>query len=116
MADDPRYSSNRSRVENRQELCRLLAEIIARRNMGDWLESLEAVGVPCGPINTLDKVFSDPQISARGMVQEVNHPLAGAVKTVASPIRFSRTPVNRGSAPPLLGQHNDEIFEDVDTQ
>jgi crotonobetainyl-CoA:carnitine CoA-transferase CaiB-like acyl-CoA transferase len=106
FADDPRYASNRARVENRDVLCEHLSAIIAARDMDDWLQTLEAVGVPCGPINTIDRVFDDPQVLARGMVAEREHPLAGTLRTVANPMRFSRTPVANAPAPPLLGQHN----------
>jgi crotonobetainyl-CoA:carnitine CoA-transferase CaiB-like acyl-CoA transferase len=110
LADDPRFSSNRARVENRDDLCRRLAAIISRRSMDDWLQSLESVAVPCGPINTLDRVFDDPQVLARGMLKDYEHPLAGATRGVGNPIRFSRTPIEDSAAPPLLGEHNREIL------
>ncbi len=87
----------------------LLADVIGARRLDDWLETLEVAGVPCGPINTLDRVFANPQVRARGMLQEVDHPIAGCIPTVANPIRFSRTPVVQRTAAPVLGQHNDKL-------
>jgi len=99
-------------VENRAELTRLLQEIFARRPTHEWLEVLEAAGVPSGPINNLAQVFDEPQVRARGVRVELDHPLAGKLPTVASPMRFSGTPVEHKLAPPLLGAHTDEILRE----
>ena len=110
LADNDRYATNRSRVENREELGTILNEIIAARPRGFWLEELEKVGVPCGPINNLEQVFDDPHIQSRGARQEVEHPEAGALPTVANPIRLSESPITYDRAPPVLGQHNADVL------
>ena len=106
LADDPRYASNRGRVANREELCAYISVLIKTRTIDDWLAALEAVGVPCGPINTIDRVFADPQVRARGMVQTLPHPSGVDVPVVRNPIRFSRTPLAIPEAPPRLGEHD----------
>jgi crotonobetainyl-CoA:carnitine CoA-transferase CaiB-like acyl-CoA transferase len=110
VAADPRFATNASRVGNREVLVPMVAEAIRTRPSADWLSALEAEGVPCGPINTLDQVFADPQIVHRGMKVSVPHPLAGTVDLVASPMRFSGTPVEYDRAPPTLGQDTDSVL------
>ncbi len=110
LAADPRFATNGKRVENRATLAPLLAEIFAKRTTHEWVEALEAAGVPNGPINNIKQVFEEPQVIARGMKIELNHPLAGKVPLVASPMRFSATPLEFKSPPPTLGQHTDEIL------
>ncbi len=104
MGTDPLYATNAARIGNRGELCARIAALMAVRSMDDWIAALEAAGVPCGPINTLDRVFRDPQVLARGMVQHLEHPVAGAVPTVRNPILFSRSRMRLHRAPPLLGE------------
>jgi len=110
LSANPRFSSNRARVENRAELIPLLNTLTAQRTTAEWVRALEAAGVPCGPINALDAVFRDPQIEARGMRIELPHPVAGAVPGVANPIRLSETPITYRSAPPQLGAHTREVL------
>ncbi|MHB8666963.1 MAG: CaiB/BaiF CoA transferase family protein [Burkholderiales bacterium] len=110
LADDARFASNGRRVEHRAELTRLLQAVFARRNTREWVELLEAAGVPNGPINNVAQVFEEPQVKARGIKVELDHPVAGKVPTVASPMRFSATPLEYKLAPPVLGQHTDEIL------
>jgi crotonobetainyl-CoA:carnitine CoA-transferase CaiB-like acyl-CoA transferase len=110
LAGDPRYATNGKRVENRVELTRILDEIFARRTTREWVEMLEAAGVPNGPINTIEQVFAEPQAIARGLRVELAHPAAGKVALTRSPMRFSATPVEHERPPPLLGQHTDEIL------
>jgi crotonobetainyl-CoA:carnitine CoA-transferase CaiB-like acyl-CoA transferase len=74
------------------------------------LELLEAAGVPNGPINNVAQVFEEPQVRARGIRVELDHPVAGKLPTVASPMRFSATPLEYRTAPPLLGEHTDEVL------
>lgn len=104
MGTDSRYATNAARLANREELCARVADIMASRNMDDWIAALEKAAVPCGPINTLDRVFRDPHVQARGMVQQVEHPLAGPIPTVRNPILFSRSRMKLHRAPPLLGE------------
>ena len=110
LADDERFATNRARVVNRRLLGPILDEVIGARPRAFWLEKLETVGVPCGPINDLEQVFGDPHVRARGMRRELDHPAAGSVPTVANPIRLSDSPVEYDRAPPTLGQHTDEIL------
>ena len=110
LADDPRFASNGKRVENRIELTRLLNEVFLKSPTKEWIVRLEAAGVPCGPINDLAQVFSEPQALARGLRMELPHPSAGNVSLVRSPMRFSETPVAHGVPPPTLGQHTDEVL------
>ena len=113
LAADVRFATNRARVENRAELIPLLSEITATRTTAEWIGQLEARAVPCGPINGLAKVFADPQVQARGLAVKMPHPEAGEVPLVASPIRLSKTPVEYRRAPPLVGEHTDEILADL---
>ena len=113
LANDPRFSGNGKRVENRAELTRRLQAVLARHSTKKWVELLEAAGVPNGPINNIAQVFDEPQVKARRIKVELDHPVAGKLPTVASPMRFSATPVEYKLAPPLLGQHTEEILRDV---
>ncbi|MBK5105234.1 MAG: CoA transferase [Burkholderiales bacterium] len=110
LADDPRFAGNGKRVENRTELTRLLQAMFSKRSTKEWVELLEAAGVPNGPINDVAQVFEEPQVQARGIKVELDHPVAGRLPTVASPMRFSATPVEHKLAPPVLGQHTEEIL------
>jgi len=110
LAKDERYATNPARVANRKELVALLEELIRTRDSHDWLSALEEVGVPCGPINDLTAVFEDPQVKARNIHQDLPHPTQGSVPTVASPIRYSGTPLVHDTAPPTLGQHTDTVL------
>ncbi|OKA22565.1 CoA transferase [Pseudomonas versuta] len=111
--DDPRFVSNKQRVANRAVLVPLIRQATVFRTTAEWVSQLEAVGVPCGPINDLAQVFADPQVQARGLAMQLPHALAGLVPQVASPIRLSGTPVEYRNAPPLLGEHTQEILERV---
>jgi formyl-CoA transferase len=110
LAGDSRFETNPQRVLHRHMLIPMIAEKMLGRTSEEWLRELDALKIPCGPINTLDKVFSDPQILARHMVAEVPHPTAGSVKLAASPIKMSETPCGIRRHPPLLGEHTDEIL------
>jgi crotonobetainyl-CoA:carnitine CoA-transferase CaiB-like acyl-CoA transferase len=113
LATDPRFATNAARVEHRAALLGFLEPALASRPAAAWIAALEAAGVPCGPINDLRQVFEDPQVRHRGMRQEVDHPVAGPVALVASPIRLSGTPVAPPAAPPTLGQHTDEVLAEL---
>jgi crotonobetainyl-CoA:carnitine CoA-transferase CaiB-like acyl-CoA transferase len=110
LAADARFVRNADRVRHREVLVPAIAETMKTRTRADWLASLEAAKVPCGPINDLADVFDDPQVHARGMVTHVEHPLAGDIRLVASPIKMSATPPQTRRAPPLLGEHTDEVL------
>jgi crotonobetainyl-CoA:carnitine CoA-transferase CaiB-like acyl-CoA transferase len=113
LAADPRFVRNQDRVRNRGVLVPLLEEILRQRPKAEWLAALETAKVPCGAINNLAEVFADPHVQARGMVHEWEHPLAGAVRLVGSPIKLSETPVRSDHPPPLLGQHTEQVLRDV---
>src|SRR4029077_15013214 len=108
LATDARYATNGKRVEHRAELTAKLQEIFSKRSTKDWVSLLEGAGVPNGPINNVAQVFEEPQVKARGIRLELDHPAAGKLPSVASPMRFSGTPLEFRLAPPLLGQHTDE--------
>lgn len=113
LAADAKFATNANRVRNRAEIVPVVAQIIAQHSQKYWIENLEKRGVPCGPVNTLDKVFGDPQVQARGMVTEMAHDASPTpVKLIASPLRFSATPVSYRHAPPMLGANTDEILAD----
>jgi crotonobetainyl-CoA:carnitine CoA-transferase CaiB-like acyl-CoA transferase len=107
---DARFATNGKRVENRVELTRLLQDVFSKRTTREWVTVLEAAGVPNGPINNLAQVFEEPQVKARGIRVEMDHPVAGKLSTVASPMRFSATPVEYKFPPPLVGEHSDAVL------
>ena len=110
LATDTRFATNPQRVRNREELVPILQEQFLQRETGDWLTALRAAGIPCGPINTVSQVFSDPHLQARGFIWECEHPTAGTIKLSGSPIRLSETPTRLYKAPPLLGEDNDTLL------
>ncbi|MBI4182733.1 MAG: CoA transferase [Proteobacteria bacterium] len=110
LAADPRFATNRARAENREALVPVLAALFAARPRAHWLAALRAAGVPAGAIREVAEVLAAPEVLARGMVQEVPHPTAGAVRLVASPLKLARTPVREIAPPPLLGEHTDEVL------
>ncbi|MDQ2780685.1 MAG: CoA transferase [Pseudomonadota bacterium] len=111
---DPRFARNADRVRHRDALVPLLAARMSERPRADWLAALEAAKVPCGPINNLAEVFADPQVQARGMTQPMPHPLTDSLRLVASPMKLSATPPTLRRAPPLLGQHTDEVLAELE--
>lgn len=117
LASDPRYAKNQDRVRNRAELVPLLEAVMRTRTKAEWLAALEAAKVPCGAINSLSEVFADPQVRERGMVAQWDHPVRSPLPLVASPMKLSGTPVRGpgtgGLAPPLLGQHTDEVLREL---
>lgn len=113
LMDDPRYATNPRRVENRKELVSFLQEIFLQKSSNEWLRLLAGAEIPIGPINTIDRVFADPQVLERGMVVEMEHPAVGKFKVVGSPMKLSETPVRHRLPPPLLGEQTEEILRDI---
>ena len=113
LARDERFQRNADRVRHREVLVPLLADVMVTRSKSDWLSALEAAKVPCGAINDLAEVFADPQVQARGMAVPVPHPLTDSLRLVASPMKLSLTPVQLRRAPPLLGQHTEEVLSEL---
>lgn len=111
LAVDPRFATNPGRVRHRDALVPLLEQLMLQRKREEWIGLLEAAGVPCGPINDMADVFKDPQVLARSMLQELPHPTAGYVSVPGSALKMTGTPVTFRSAPPLLGQHTDEVLK-----
>jgi crotonobetainyl-CoA:carnitine CoA-transferase CaiB-like acyl-CoA transferase len=112
LAEDPRFATNAERVRNRRELYPILEALTPAKTQDEWVEALNARGVPCGPVNTLDRVFADPQIQHRGMQIRMDYPDAGSGKVdlIGNPIGFSRTPVDYRRPPPKLGEHTDAVL------
>lgn len=110
---DERFATNSNRIRNRDALIPLLEPLMRARNRDSWVDALEAASVPCGPINNIDQVFQNPQVKARGIKVDIPHPLSGTVPQVASPMRFSATPIEYHTAPPTLGQHNEYVLREV---
>lgn len=112
LASDKRFDSNAQRTANVKELTAILNGIFATRTIADWIERLEAAGLPCAPINSIDKVLADPHIQAREMIVELAHPVAGRQKMAGIPVKMSRTPGSVDTPAPLLGQHAIEILHE----
>jgi glutaryl-CoA transferase len=113
LAHDPRFISNKERVRNRAILMPIIEKIMKQRNSEEWLQKLDEENIPCGPINSIDEVFSNEQIRHRGMQLEIEHPLAEKISMVANPINFSKTPNTYDRPPPLLAEHTNEILTEL---
>jgi len=115
LAGEERFATNAARVGNRQALVAALRPILAALPSAHWLDGLQRRGIGCGPINDLAQVFDDPHVRARGMVTEMAHPAIGGApaKLIASPLRLSATPVTYRHAPPVLGQHTEQVLAEV---
>lgn len=115
LAEHADYATNRARVLNREVLVPLLREITATRPAADWMAALEAVGVPCGPVNDVAEAFADPQAVARGARVTMEHPVAagGTVDLVGNPLKMNGTPVTYRRPPPMLGQHSVEVLREA---
>ncbi|MDB5079733.1 MAG: putative L-carnitine dehydrogenase [Chloroflexi bacterium] len=113
LGTDPRFATNTARVMNREILIPLMQALFIQRPSAEWEELLAALDIPVGTIKTLDKVFDDPQTQALKIVHEIQHPTAGSIKLVGSPMHLSETPTQINYAPPLLGQHTAELLEEV---
>ena len=110
LAVDPRFATNPARVQHRDVLIPMLQEVFVTQDSAFWLREIAAAGIPCGPVQTIDQVFADPQVLARDMVWTVPHPAVGEVRLTGSPLKLSETPVAYRTHPPLLGEHTDEVL------
>ena len=110
LAADERFKSNAGRIEHRDALIPAVSEMMLSRTQDEWIAALEAVGVPCGPINDLDQIFADPQAVARGLRMELPHSEAGSVPGVANPIRYVGEPHDYPGGAPVLGEHTGEVL------
>jgi crotonobetainyl-CoA:carnitine CoA-transferase CaiB-like acyl-CoA transferase len=110
LADDPRFVTNAQRVSNRAALVAALTPLFETMTAEHWLTRLREVGVPCGAVRTVGQALEAPETAARGMVAKIAHPTAGELRLVASPLKLGGTPVVAPTAPPLLGQHTDEVL------
>lgn len=110
MLEDPRYTTNTDRVEHRAECVGELGELFATNTTSHWVDLIVEAGVPCGPINTVSDVVSNPQVLARNMIAEVDHPNIPNLKFPNSPLKLTDSPATIRRVPPILGQHNEEIL------
>ncbi|HUS95534.1 MAG TPA: CaiB/BaiF CoA-transferase family protein [Hyphomicrobiaceae bacterium] len=115
LIEDPRFHNNENRLANRRALVDVLNPILSSKPSAHWLAELEAASISCGPINTLDQTFADPQVAARGMKIEMPHPATGTrpVTLVGSPLKLSDTGVEYRHSPPLLGEHTGDVLHEV---
>jgi formyl-CoA transferase len=109
---DPRFVTDTARVVHREVLARAIEAITETRSCAEWLARLEAAAIPCGPINTYEEVFADPQVAAREMTVEVEHPTLGSLTTLGSPLKLSETPLNPRRRAPLLGEHTEAVLRE----
>ena len=113
LRGNPDYRTNVERAQNRSKIVPYLQEVFIKQPVAHWVEKLQAVSVPCGPINDLEDVFSDPQLLSREMFVEMVHPTLGKIKQTGLPLKFSRTPGGLDRPPPLLGEHNQEVLQEI---
>src|SRR3990172_287675 len=113
LIDDPRFQTNPLRVKNRKECIQALAPVLKTKTRDEWIKLLNAEGIPCSPINTMDEVFSDPQVLHRNMLVEVDHPTAGKIRLAGIPAKYSETKAVIRRPPPRLGEHTEEVLSKV---
>jgi CoA-transferase family III len=113
LTDDPRYATNPDRVRHRDTLIPRITGALAARGCAEWTERLHAAGVPAGPVNTVPAALDQPQVVAREMVVELEHPVAGLLRMLGTPLKLSAQPASIRRPPPVLGQHTDEILAEV---
>jgi crotonobetainyl-CoA:carnitine CoA-transferase CaiB-like acyl-CoA transferase len=113
MVDDPRYRTLSDRIARRDEITAFLRDLFATRTRAEWLARFNKAGVPGGAVRTVDQALESPEAAARDMVRTVAHPTAGSIRMVGSPLKLSATPVTEPVAPPLLGQHTDEVLAEL---
>jgi crotonobetainyl-CoA:carnitine CoA-transferase CaiB-like acyl-CoA transferase len=113
LTDDPRYATNPDRVQHRDTLIPAITQALAARGSVEWTDLLNEAGVPAGPVNTVPAALEQPQVAAREMVVEVEHPVAGMLKMLGTPLKLSAQPASIRRPPPMLGQHTDEILAEA---
>jgi crotonobetainyl-CoA:carnitine CoA-transferase CaiB-like acyl-CoA transferase len=113
IEQDPRFATNQDRVANREALAEVLNRAFANQDAETWLNELQEVGLPCGPINAIPDVYSHPQSKTRDLKVEVEHPTIGNLVLPGFPYQLSTTPVEVQRPPPLLGEHTEEILTDL---
>lgn len=113
LMTDPRFATNPDRVKNRDELTQILNAFFQKKTAQEWLSLIEKAGVPCGPVLQLSEVFTDPQVLHRKMVEEIEHPSAGHIKVVGTPLKLSSTPASIRTPPPILGEHTTIILQSL---
>jgi formyl-CoA transferase len=113
LAEDERFKLNRGRVVNRAELIPLLIEPMKTRTTAEWVDAFESAAIPCGPINTIDQVFANEQVLARGVQVGLTRDDGVQVPGVANPINFSATPIEYEKAPPRLGDGTEKILRET---
>uniref|UniRef100_A0A8C8FPB3 Uncharacterized protein n=1 Tax=Oncorhynchus tshawytscha TaxID=74940 RepID=A0A8C8FPB3_ONCTS len=112
LSDEPKYKSNTLRVQHRQELLHILSQRFLEELTGEWLRRFEGTGVPCGPINNIQQVFSEPQVANNGLILEMNHPTAGKIAVPGPAVRFSTFESREPMPPPVIGQHTVQVLRD----
>lgn len=112
LADEPAFATNAGRVRQRDRLVDALSEVFRKRPTSHWIDILSKADVPSGPINSIDKVFASEYARERGFVRELDHPLSPSLPTVANPVRFENHAIQYRRAPPMLGQHSDEVLQE----
>lgn len=110
LGGDPRFNTNSLRVEHMDTLIPLLEKAFMKRPRDEWLERLQGIGFPCGPVYGLDEMFRDPHVLARGMLREVRHPTVGEIKQIGAVLKFSESDSGIQSPPPVLGQDTEEVL------
>ncbi|XP_044032150.1 succinate--hydroxymethylglutarate CoA-transferase isoform X2 [Siniperca chuatsi] len=113
LTDEPQYKTNKLRVQNRKQLLHTLSRRFLQEKTADWLRRFEGSGVPVGPINSIQEVFSDPQVKHNGLIQEMDHPTAGRIAVPGPAVRFSTFAPGEPTPPPLIGQHTVQVLRDI---
>ena len=113
LARDERFAANAGRIAHYDDLLPIVREIVGRKSADEWLAELRRVGIPCGRINTVAAALSDPHVIERGMIVELEHPALGWVKSLATPVHLSDTPLVYHRHPPALGEHSDEVLSEL---
>ena len=113
LVDDPRFADNDKRRDHREELIPILEDIFRSRPGEEWLRLLAEAGIPSGPINTLDCVFADPQVAARNMVVEIDHPKVRGFRSIGNPVKTPPMPEGPFEPPPMHGQHTQKVLREL---